>query len=114
MGDQSDRGRAIPYDQRETWILRAVRDRRFVDVLNADFVSEYAAHTGATMRHSTWGAGWCGLLSADLRKMHKKKILRRTAYGLSGGAWQPGFPKWVYSYSVARVGAAILQGDHHG
>ncbi|CEE63205.1 conserved hypothetical protein [Xanthomonas citri pv. citri] len=79
-----------------------------MDVLNADFVERYAEATGARIKRSMWGAGWCSLLSDELRRMYKARLLQRVAVGLSSGSWQPGFPKWVYSYRLSGIGIEAL------
>lgn len=96
------------YDVRRAWLLREMGKERRVDVLNADFVERYANATGARIKRAMWGSGWCSLLSDDLRRMYKARLLQRVAVGLSSGAWQPGFPKWVYSYRLSGIGIDAL------
>ncbi len=99
---------AINYQARRAWLLQAVEAERFVDVLNAPFVARYADATGAAYKPSIVGAGWCRLLAADLRKMAAAGLLKKSRVGLSSGAWMPGFPKWVNSYSLSAYGRAAL------
>jgi hypothetical protein len=95
------------YQDRRVWLLQEIHSEKSVDVLHSDFVNAYADFSGAAMRVAFWGAGWCPLLSADLRRMFKAGLLRRAATGMSGN-WQPGFPKWVYSYRLSAAGQDAL------
>lgn len=96
--------------ERRTIILELIERERGADVLNRAFVEDFAEATGAKYRPAMWGAGWCPTLSADLRKMAKAGLLKRTRTGLAGN-WQPGFPKWVYSYRLSKIGEQILELD---
>lgn len=99
----------MTFEERKEWLLLAIRDKRQADVLDAEFVEDFAQWTGAKITMPVWGAGWCPTLSKDLGKLYRQKYLDRRATGLSSGAWQPGFPKWVYSYRLARLGILHLQ-----
>lgn len=70
-----------------------------MDVLDAKFVDDYIEFTGAKGIIALWGANKCPLLSSDLATMFKCGILARGTISL-GANWQPGFPTWVYSYSI--------------
>lgn len=101
----------VPRRDRDDWLLRRVRDEHAVDVLNRDFVEGYIAFSGAAWKPSFWGAPWCPLLSLDLARLAREKVLSRIPTGLPSGNWQPGFPKWVYSYRVHYVGEQRLKMD---
>jgi hypothetical protein len=87
-------------EEREAWILAAVQEEQGLDVLNRVFVEQYVAATGAAVREVYWGAPHCRQLGADLSRLARKKKLSRRRIGLSGGAWMPGFPKWVWVYRL--------------
>lgn len=89
------------------WLLDRARAERFIDVLNAGVVRDYIAQFEAPHQPTCWGAWKCPQMGADLGAMAKLGFLKRAATGLSGGAWQPGFPKWVWSYQPG-PGAATL------
>ncbi len=108
MGINSERNRVLPWGEREDWLLREIYEERFVDVLNKDFSDHYAQATGASVTPMTWGANKCALLTKDLARLAKLGFLKRTTCGLSSGAWQPGFPKWVYSYEISSSGRARI------
>lgn len=99
----------VPRTERDDWLLLRVHEERTVDMLNRGFVEDYIRWTGAAFRPSFWGAPWCGLLSSDLARLAREKVLKRTPLGLPSGNWQPGFPKWVYSYRVHYIGEARLR-----
>lgn len=89
--------------ERQAWLLRAIAAEQYVDVLNAPFVDAYVRATGAKVQLMTWGANRCRTLASDLARMHDRGWLKKTRVGL-GGNWQPGFPRWVNSYSLSGVG----------
>lgn len=89
----------MPFHQRKEWLIEAIRQEFSADVLNQDLVDRYAEHTGARYFGSIIGAGWCPLLAADLRRLYRLGLLKRGRMGMAGN-WQPGFPRWVYSYSL--------------
>ncbi len=63
----------------------------------------YVRATGAKVQLMTWGANRCRTLASDLARMHDRGWLKKSRVGL-GGNWQPGFPRWVNSYSLSGVG----------
>lgn len=90
---------------RYDWIENHMRGdtllkRGGVDILDSAFVDAYIEATEAPHTPTNWGAYKCPQLGRDLSKMYEMGILRRTRVGLSSGAWQPGFPKWVWSYRL--------------
>lgn len=90
---------------RYDWIEDYVRAdtllaRSGVNILDADFVDEYIQNTNAPYKATMWGANKCPQLSRDLKEMQKQGIFQRRRSGLNNGAWQPGFPKWVWSYFI--------------
>lgn len=87
---------------RQQWILNQMRQRPLVavDVLNSDFVVEYAEFTGAATLPQFFGAPKCPQLGRDLGNLHHQTLLTRTPIGLPAGDSSMGFPKWVYSYRL--------------
>ena len=73
-----------------------------VDVLNRYFVDDYVTATGATALVMPFGANRCVQLGRDLSAMHTLGLLRRYTSGLEGLSGM-GFPRWVYSYRLAKV-----------
>ena len=86
-------------NNKERWVLKHI-PKVGVDILNADWVDAYIESFNAPHRICNWGANKCPQLGKLLSQMYKKNILNRGVIAL-GRAWQPGFPKWVYTYAVA-------------
>lgn len=91
--------KVMPYADRRRWVLEWLRANKFADCMNRDFVEDFAEATRCKYVASPWGAGWCRQLTEDLLRMHREGDLRRWRVGL-GSAWQPGMPKWVWSYGL--------------
>lgn len=94
--------------QRWEWLLKETRERRFVDVLNSEFVDAYIDEFKPAHQITYWGAKKCRKLGADLAAMAKLGYLERHRSGLSSGAWQPGFPKWVWSYQPGKYADLLM------
>ena len=86
--------------KRQAWIKEWVQKNTFVDVLNCDFVFAYIKATGVPFEDTNWGAPKCRTLGQDLAGMVHDGTLSRRCVGLSGN-WQPGFPRWVWTYTLA-------------
>lgn len=95
-------GRLVRRDDRYTWLMAYIQRKGHVDVLNSELVDEYAQATNAKIIPVCWGAHHCPTLGRDLAHMAKCGALKRGRIGLSGN-WQPGFPKWVWAYSVGHA-----------
>lgn len=85
---------------RHKWLLEYIKTNGPTDILNRKFIEDYVKATGTKFKPTYWGADKSPILGRDLAKMAKDKTLERYRCGLSGGIWQPGFPKWVWSYLV--------------
>lgn len=94
--------------KRFEWLARRARDETFIDVLNADLVDDYVDAFGLKCDIVPWGANICPQLGRDLSEMAKRGYLKRNRTGLSSGAWQPGFPKWVWSYRLGSYAEHII------
>lgn len=79
-----------------------IEENRFVDVLNSDFVDAYITAVHAKFKPTNWGAHKCPQLGLDLSSMARFSALKRSRIGLSVN-WQPGFPKWVWTYSAGHA-----------
>lgn len=84
--------------ERQEWIIQYIKNSNGVDVLNSEFVDAYVEHTGAAVDVMMWGANRCKMIGRDLSELNNSGKLSRFRIGISN--WQPGFPKWVYSYSL--------------
>lgn len=96
----------MPYVDRRAWLLRRIAKEQHarVDVLNSDFVVDYAEHTGSKAVVQFFGAPRCPQLGADLGRMHREGYVKRATVGIGDGLSGQGFPKWVYSYRLSTFG----------
>jgi hypothetical protein len=91
---------------RLNWLTDAIKRYQThdaVNVLNSAFVDEYTEATGAKFEPVMWGANKCPQLGRDLKALYDQRLVYRFRVGLSGN-WQPGFPKWVFSYRLRGEG----------
>lgn len=88
-------------------LLRLVERERYLDVLNRCAVDEYAEATGAHFDVMPYGANKCPRMGRDLSAMADAGLLNRHASGISGLSGM-GFPRWVWSYSLAEAGSTRL------
>ena len=73
-----------------------------VDIVDSDFVCAYGdAHPDVLCAVQFVGAPSCPQLGKDLGRMCALGRLTRKAVGMPPGFASDGFPKWVYSYSLA-------------
>lgn len=72
-----------------------------IDILDADFCDKYIEKTGVPFQPTMWGAHKCQQLGRDLSELAATGRAKRFRIGLSG-AWQPGFPTWIWSYTKSR------------
>lgn len=70
------------------------------DILHAEFVEEFITEVKCKFRATWWGAPKCKYLYTTLKRMTDAGVLKRTRCGLPHGNWQPGFPKWVFHYTM--------------
>lgn len=77
---------------------RAVRRSYSFSTLDSDFVDAYLDATNAPCQPMILGAHRCRMLAADMLELHKQGVLRK--YTLGNEGMGPGWPKWVYNYSL--------------
>lgn len=99
--------------ERQTWVLGwfsgkhapAGTSNYCADSLNEHFHEAYHLAFPEYIRKETaWGAQPVAQAMRDMADLAGDGILTRGRIGLGGGNWQPGFPKWVWSYSLASQG----------
>ena len=84
------------------WLLKNIPSAG-VDVLCQDFVDKFIKECNVPFKETNWGAHKCPELGRMLVKLYREGFLDRGIIGL-GANWQPGFPKWVYVYSLNESG----------
>jgi len=88
--------------EREQWILDWLKQHYCADAVNQDFHEAYHQRFPEYVRRETyWGAQPVAQAQRDLARMAQAGVLERGPVSL-GANWQPGFPKWVCSYSLPR------------
>lgn len=93
-------------NEKETFVIEYLKKNKFVDVLDAEFMCAFAEKFHCKYRLMSVGAPKVPLASQTLAAMHKAGLLERWSHGLSSFERQGGFPKWVYSYELAKPNKA--------
>ena len=87
-------------NDKETFVIEYLQREQFVDILNHDFMVEFANRFNCKGRRMSIGAPRVPLAGRTLSVMFKKGLLNRFTVGIDAYAGGVGFPKWVYSYSL--------------
>lgn len=87
-------------ESKKEFIKEYIRKRLSVDILDAEFVDAYIEKFQPKYKVKMFGANNCPELGQLLSTMYQAGELKRFACGLPKPNWQPGFPKWVYSYQL--------------
>ena len=93
----------------QAFIEDYLRVENYVDALDVEFHEKFTAKFGGKRHEVNWGAETNALAMTLLRRMYDMGILERDIVTLDTG-WQPGFPRWVYGYSLKGTTARILSG----
>jgi hypothetical protein len=89
--------------KKEEFIMEWLIQENHLDTLNTEFVDAYINAFSPPHKIMTFGANKCPELGRLLSSMYKRGIITRQSFGITNGAWQYGFPKWVWSYSIKSV-----------
>jgi len=84
-------------DVMRRFITEWMVNRNGVDACNQPFHDAFHARFGGRRTSKWWGATPVAKAMLLLRAMHREGLLARARIRLDG---QPGFPKWVYHYSL--------------
>lgn len=94
--------------ERWKWIAEYIKVYRGgTDILNAQFVDDFVLRFNVPVGLTWWGANKCPTLGRDLAAMKKRGYLKRSRVGL-GMNWQPGFPRWVWSYELGNMAEYLI------
>ena len=93
-------------NDKEKFVIEYLAKEQFVDILNQDFMTAFAIHFDCRVFRQTIGAPRVPLAGKTLSAMFKKGLLTRFTVGIGNYAGGIGFPKWVYSYSLAKPNTA--------
>ena len=87
------------------WIrARIIKENGHIDMLNRDFVDDYAEEFKVSRVWKIIGANGCRDLQTMLGKLYQKNYLYRDSVGITGGLAGNGFPTWVWSYRLRNHG----------
>lgn len=82
------------------WLVNWMKENQRADVMNSKLVDEYEEEFKPKVDVMIYGANRCKDLGRTLSTGHKLGLFKRSAVGLTNGAWNVGFPKWVYVYEL--------------
>jgi hypothetical protein len=104
--------------QRREWLLQYLLSKQAafsstvkfsINVLDAHLVDQYAQATGAPVKIMLIGADKSSTLGSDLAALYADGMLKRGIAGVPAVTAGGGWPKWVYSYSLASFEAAAAR-----
>lgn len=85
---------------RQAWIVQWLKENFCADSVNQQFHEDYhKTFPKYKQAFKFWGAQPVARAMQDLAEMERDGLLKRGRVSL-GGNWQPGFPKWVWSYTL--------------
>lgn len=82
------------------WMIDWMKENKRADVMNTKLVDEYEEKFKPKVDVMIYGANRCKDLGRTLSYGYKIGLLKRYPVGLTNGAWNVGFPKWVYIYEL--------------
>ncbi len=82
------------------WLVKWMKENQRADVMNSKLVDEYEEEFKPKVDVMIYGANRCKDLGRTLSAGYKLGLFKRSAVGLTNGAWNVGFPKWVYVYEL--------------
>lgn len=91
--------------EREAWIMNWFEDPRnfATDCLNSPFHDAYhKAFPMYAREPKCWGASKVYKAMEDLNSLVDDNRLDKFRMGIPSGNWQPGLPKWVWSYTLPK------------
>ena len=82
------------------WLIDWMKENQRADLMNSELVDEYEEKFKPKVDVMIYGANRCKDLGRTLSYGYKIGLLKRSSVGLTNGAWNVGFPKWVYVYEL--------------
>jgi hypothetical protein len=87
--------------ERQQWIMDYItKTDPFVDALNSPFMDAYIDKFQMAHFWHVIGAPLCPDAGKQLLILYRRRLLSRFRIGID--CWQPGFPKWVWVYSLSK------------
>ena len=91
----------IPVRIRKEMFIRDYLNKNVgVDAVDTEFHEQWFRTFGGKRKETNWGCQISYDAMRCIKNMYNQGILIRGIITL-GNNWQPGFPKWVYSYSLS-------------
>lgn len=97
--------------KRKNTIKKNIEKRKFVleyleknfttNVCDQEFHEKWYSNFGGKRKETQWGAEPVYQAQRFLELLYKEGSLNRGVVSL-GANWQPGFPKWVYGYTLKK------------
>ncbi len=84
-------------EQQREFILRYLENNLEASATNQDFHDEFWAKFGGARKETFWGAQPVRKAMQLLKQLATERLIVVRIIGIKN--WQPGFPKWVRSYS---------------
>lgn len=78
------------------------------DALDQDFHDQFTQRFGGRQKDVNWGAATNAKAMRWLKYFYDEGTLDRGRIGL-GINWQPGFPKWVYVYTLSNMAKRVRE-----
>jgi len=88
-------------EKAQKFILDYLNKNARADILNADFIDKFIEATGSKYVFQPWGAHTCRYAGVMLSDLYRAGKISRVKIGINN--WQPGFPKWVYVYTLEKL-----------
>jgi len=82
------------------WLVSWMKENQRADVINTELVDAYEKEFKVNVSVMIYGPNRCKDLGKTLSLGYKLGLFKRQPVGLANGAWNVGFPKWVYVYEL--------------
>lgn len=86
--------------KQKEFIIKYVKDNCCVSALDQKFHEEFYNKFKGKRHECYFGARTVYKAMRTIKELYKSNILERKLIGLSN--WQPGFPKWCYTYHISK------------
>jgi len=85
----------------QKFIVGYLENHYHTDICDTQLHDEFFQEFGGKRKRANWGAERVYKISFWLKRLFDEGVLDRGIVSLSG-SWHPGFPKWVYGYTLSK------------
>ena len=85
--------------QKQHFVVRYLREHFSTSAVDQLFHELWRDKFGGAYKSANWGAEMSYGAMRQLKRMYDRNMLERGVVRL-GTNWQPGFPRWVYGYTL--------------